>query len=208
MNTQKVSIISTIVNLAFTVLKLVLGFLINSAALIADAIHSGLDVFSSFVTFLGIKSSKKPVDEKYPYGYYRTESLAGFVVTILLAITAVWILYEGISRFFVDERVEFSIWAIILMIASVIINGVMANIKFHYGHKEQSLSMVADAEHSRADAISSLGVLIGLILVKFFVLAENLLMNFQFDIRIVLHNWFSVRFSKVMERRMRKFEDF
>jgi cation diffusion facilitator family transporter len=172
MNQEKVSIISTGVNLLMAVLKLVIGLFINSVALIADAIHSGLDVFSSFVTFLGIKAAKKPVDEKHPYGYYRAESLAGFVVALLLGLSAFWIFYEGGSRFFKLEPVKFSLWAIGLIILSVIINEVMARLKFHYGRKHESLALVADAEHSRADVISSAGVLIGLVLVRYFVYAD------------------------------------
>lgn len=172
MNQEKVSIISTGVNLILTILKLVIGLFINSVALIADAIHSGLDVFSSFVTFLGIKAAKRPVDEKHPYGYYRAESLAGFIVALLLGLSAFWILYEGGSRFFNLEPVKFSLVAIGLIILSVIINEVMARLKFHYGRKHESLSLVADAEHSRADVISSIGVLIGLVLIKYFVYAD------------------------------------
>lgn len=172
MNQEKVSIISTGVNLLMAVFKLVIGLFINSVALIADAIHSGLDVFSSFVTFLGIKAAKKPVDEKHPYGYYRAESLAGFIVALMLGVSALWILYEGGSRFFKLEPATFSLIAIGLIVFSVIINEVMARLKFHYGRKHESLSLIADAEHSRADVVSSLGVLIGLILIRWFVYAD------------------------------------
>ena len=172
---EKISLISTGVNLLLTVFKLAVGLLINSVALIADAIHSGMDVFSSLVTFLGIKAAKKPVDEKHPYGYYRTESLAGLVVAVLLGISGVWIIYEGVERFLELEPVTFSLWAIGLMIVTVIVNEVMSRLKFHYGRKYESLSLVADAEHSRADVISSVGVLIGLILIRYFVYADAII---------------------------------
>ena len=172
MNQEKISLISTIVNFVLAILKLIVGFLINSVALMADAIHSGLDVFSSLVTFLGIKAGQKPVDEKHPYGHYRSESLAGFIVAILLGLSGLWILYEGGMRFIKLEPVSFSLWAIGLIIFSVIINEVMARLKFHYGRKHESLALVADAEHSRADVISSAGVLIGLVLVRYFIYAD------------------------------------
>jgi len=118
MNQEKVSIISTIVNFILAIFKLIAGLMVGSVALIADAIHSGLDVFSSFVTFLGIKTAKKPVDEKHPYGFYRAETLAGLMVALLLALSAIWIIYEGISRFLKLEPVTFTLWAIGLMIVS------------------------------------------------------------------------------------------
>jgi cation diffusion facilitator family transporter len=175
MNQETVSILSTFVNLILVIFKLILGFLINSAALLAEGIHSGLDVFSSFVTYLGIKAAKKPVDEKHPYGYYKAESIAGLVVTFLLFISALWILYEGGERFFKAEPVYFSLAAIVLMVFSTGINEIMARLKFKVGQKTESLSLVADAEHSRADVISSLGVLLGLFLIKFFPLADAIL---------------------------------
>jgi len=141
-------------------------------ALIADAIHSGLDVFSSFVTFLGVKTAKKPIDEKHPYGYYRAESLAGLVVALMLGVSALWIFYEGGSRFFKLEPVSFSLVAIGLIFFSIIANELMARLKFYYGRKHESLSLIADAEHSRADVVSSAGVLISLVLVKYFVYAD------------------------------------
>ena len=167
-----VSIISIWVNLGLSVAKLVFGFLIGSVALIADGAHSGLDILSSFVTYLGLKMAKKPVDEKHPYGYYRAESLAGFLVALLLAITGILILEEAIQRFFGAELVKFSIPAILVVIISIGITELMARLKFRYGEKFQSLALVADAEHSRADALSSVGVLIGLVLIPYFNLAD------------------------------------
>ena len=172
MTPRIVSIISTFVNFGLGALKLIFGFLIGSVALIADGIHSGLDVFSSFVTFLGLKTAEKPVDEKHPYGYWKAESLAGLVVAALLAVSGVWILYEGIMRFFGEVPVKFSISAIVVVVFTIIITEVMARIKFYYGNKFKSLALVADAEHSRADAISSVGVLLGLVLVNYFNLAD------------------------------------
>lgn len=175
MNQEKVSIISTIVNFVLAIFKLIAGFMVGSVALIAEAIHSGLDVFSSFVTFLGIKTAKKPVDEKHPYGFYRAETLAGLVVALLLAISAIWIIYEGVERFLKLEPVTFTFWAIGLMIISTAVNEGMARLKFYYGRKYESISLVADAEHSRADVISSLGVLLGLILIKYFIFADAII---------------------------------
>jgi cation diffusion facilitator family transporter len=172
MTPQSISIISTLANLGLGISKLIFGFLIGSVALMADGIHSGLDVISSFVTFLGWKVARKPVDETHPYGYWKAENLAGFGVTILLAISAIWILYEGVRRFFGEELVRLSTWAIVVVIISIVVAEFLARLKFHYGKKYRSLSLVADAEHSRADVLSSVGVLMGLFLVRYFNLAD------------------------------------
>jgi len=168
MNPQTVSIISTLLNLGLGISKLIFGFLIGSVALIADGIHSGVDVFSSFITFLGLKTARKPVDREHPYGHYRAESLAGFLVAILLAISGIWILYEAFERFFGGGVVRLSLGAILVVIISIAVTEFLARLKFYYGRKHKALSLVADAEHSRADALSSVGVLGGLFLIRYF----------------------------------------
>jgi len=178
MNPQSVSIISTFVNFGLGISKLIFGFLTSSVALIADGIDSSLDVFSSFVIFLGLKTARKPVDEKHPYGYWKAESLAGFLVTMLLAVSGLWILYEAATRFFEKKTVNLSVGAIIVIVISIVITEILARLKFHYGRKYQSLALVADAEHSRADVVSSIGVLIGLVLVRYFALADAVIALF------------------------------
>lgn len=175
MDQEKISLLSTLVNLLLAAAKLAVGFLVNSVALIADGIHSGLDILSSFITFLGIKVSRKPVDKKHPYGFYRAEGLAGFIVTLVLFVSAVWIVWEGIERFINVKPAVFSFWAIGLMALSAILNEAMARLKFYYGRRYESLALVTDAEHSRADALSSAGVLAGLFLVKYFGLADAII---------------------------------
>ncbi|MCK4781725.1 cation diffusion facilitator family transporter [Candidatus Parcubacteria bacterium] len=178
MTPQSVSIISVFVNLGLGIAKLFFGFLTGSVALIADGIHSSLDVFSSFVTFLGLRTAKKPIDEKHPYGYWKAESLAGFLVAILLAISGIWILYEAVMRIFGEGTVELSIGAIAVVVISIVVTEILARLKFYYGGKFKSLALVADAEHSRADALSSIGVLIGLFLAPYFNLADAVIALF------------------------------
>ena len=174
MNQQTVSLLAILVNLALTAGKIVLGLAFNLTALLAEGIHSGLDIFSSIIAFLGIKSAQKPVDKEHPYGHYRAESLAGFVVVILLAGSAIWILYEGIIHLANPGQAIISIWAIILMAISAIVNEIMARLKFKIGHKFSSPALIADGEHSRADVISSLGVLVGILLIKLWIGADAL----------------------------------
>ncbi len=178
MNPQSVSIISTLVNLGLGISKLFFGFLTGSVALMADGVHSSLDVISSFITFLGLEIAKKPVDEKHPYGHWKAESLAGFLVAILLAVSGIWILYEAVMRFSGEKTVKLSMGAIVVVIISILITECLARLKFYYGKKHQSLALVADAEHSRADAISSVGVLAGLILIQYFNSADAVIALF------------------------------
>jgi len=175
MKTENVSLISVFVNLLLGFLKLLFGFLSGSVALIADGIHSGLDVLSSFSSFLGLKISRKPKDEKHPYGHFRAESLSGFFIAFLLAVSGIWIIFESIMRFFGEEPVNLTYGAVIVVVASIVLSEFLARLKFHFGRKGKSLSLTADAEHSRADALSSVGVLLGLFLTRYFQLADAII---------------------------------
>ena len=175
MTPQFISLLSTFSNLALAISKLIFGFFIGSSALIADGLHSGLDVFSSFITFLGIKIARKPVDEKHPYGYWKAENIAGLLVAFLLLLTSLWIFYEAITKIIEGKPLRLSSYALIVVIVSILVSEILARLKFYIGEKFKNLALVADAEHSRADALSSIGVLIGLFLSKYFPLADGLI---------------------------------
>lgn len=175
MNKEKIALIGILVNFFLGVSKFLAGLVINSAALMADGIHSGLDVFSSLFTYFGIKVARKPATKKYPYGLYSAEALGGLMVTLLLFGSGVWIIWEGITQVLEKEIVQFSLWGILIIIISIILNEIMARLKFEYGRKEESLALIADAEHSRADVLSSAGVLIGLVAVKYFLWADGII---------------------------------
>jgi cation diffusion facilitator family transporter len=155
-------------------LKLLVGFSIKSAALIADGIHSGMDIISSAVTYIGIREAEKPADKEHPYGHYRSETIAGFVVIFLLFISAVWIIYEGIIGIIKNEPHTISGIALLVVIISIIANEAMARIKFKVGRREDSLALIADAEHSHADSLSSIAVLVGLSLIHWFPQADGI----------------------------------
>jgi cation diffusion facilitator family transporter len=176
MTSITISIIGLLVNLFLAITKAILGFFLHSTALMAEALHSGMDVISSIVAFLGIKSARKPEEKKYPYGHYRKEPLAGFVIVIFLALSGVWILYEGISRIILQGEVAtFSYWALVLLALSTILNEITARLKFSQGGKDKNLALIADAEHDRADVVASIGVLIGFFFIKYFPLIDGFL---------------------------------
>lgn len=176
MNIKKLAIWGLVVNAILTFLKIVVGIFSGSVAILAEGIHSGADVFSSGVAIWGIKKSEKPADEKHPYGYARYESLASLVVVVLLIVGAGWIIYEAVgSLIHKSEMAQFSILGIVIMIISIVLNEVMARLKFRYGSQEGSQVLVADGQHDRADVIASIAVLIGLILIKWIPIADVIL---------------------------------
>ncbi len=175
MTKESVTILSVLVNAFLGAGKIGIGLMINSAALLADGIHSITDFISSLGVYVGIKVARKPVDKEHPYGHYAAETISGLLVVFLLMVSAVWIVYDGLNSILNQEIVRFGALGLAIIIISIILNEAMSRLKFRWGKKEESLALIADAEHSRTDAISSIGVLAALVATKYFLYADGLI---------------------------------
>ena len=121
MNKEAVSILSIWVNIFLGISKVAVGAVINSAALVADGIHSATDFLSSLGVYFGIRAAQKPVDKDHPYGHYAAETIRGMFVVFLLAISGFWIIFEGMESILNPEAVRFSFWGIIVIVFSVFV---------------------------------------------------------------------------------------
>src|SRR5437879_10944375 len=96
-------------------LKTFLVYRTSSLGVLSEALHSGLDLVAAIITFLSIRVSDRPADERHPYGHGKFENFSAFVETGLLLVTALYIIYEAFSRlFFRSVHIEPSITAIVL----------------------------------------------------------------------------------------------
>jgi len=164
---EKIALVSVVVNFFLALGKIVIGIIANSASILAEGIHSGMDIFSSAIGFIGIKLSKKPVDKEHPYGHHKFEVLSGLLITLILFATGIWIVYEAIKNFSQHAEISIGYLAIGIMIVSAIVNEIMARWKINIGKKEDSVALVSDGVHSRVDVYASLAVLIGLLITKY-----------------------------------------
>ncbi len=175
MNKEKVSIVAVGANLILAISKITIGLISKSSAVFAEGLHSGVDIISSTLSFIGIRAAKKSADKEYPYGHYKFDALSGLIITIILFLTGIWILYESYQVFLNPKLTEISYLGIGVMAFSAIINEIMARIKLYYGRKEHSLSLISDGIHSRVDVISSLAIFAGLFLTPIFRYSDSLL---------------------------------
>jgi len=172
---EKIAAISILANIILAGGKIIVGLFSGSAAILAEGIHSFMDIFSSAVSYVGIRISKKPEDQKHPYGHYKFEVLAGTIITIILLATGVGIIYEAYQSFLNPEKVKISYLAFGIMIFSAAVNEMMARVKIHFGKKENSISLLSDGFHSRVDVYASLAVFAGLFLTKYWIYNDSLL---------------------------------
>src|SRR5690554_5228497 len=157
----KTSVYSILLNLTMAVIKWIAGVFGNSYALIADAIESTADVFSSLLVLIGLKASTKPPDDNHPYGHGRVEVLSTFSVVGFLLISATVIAYESIQNIRTPHEAPKGFTLIVL--AGIII---FKELSFQYvkrkSNETNSQSLLADAWHHRSDAITSVLALIGI----------------------------------------------
>jgi cation diffusion facilitator family transporter len=163
-NSQKAiqaTYISILGNTFLAVAKGITGFFGNSYALIADAIESTTDIFSSILVLFGLKYASRPPDENHPYGHGKAEPLITFAVVGFLLISATVIFIESIHNI---QKPQSKPEPFTLIVLGLII--IFKEISFQYVNKKsnetKSTSLKADAWHHRSDAITSLMAFIGI----------------------------------------------
>ncbi|HUW71974.1 MAG TPA: cation diffusion facilitator family transporter [Candidatus Humimicrobiaceae bacterium] len=172
---EKIAIISILANMVLAGGKIIVGVFSGSSAILAEGIHSFMDIFSSAIGYIGIKISKKPSDQKHPYGHYKFEVLAGFFITLILLGTGVGIIYEAYQKFLNPSSIKIPVLAFSVMIFSALINEIMARLKIHFGKKENSMALLSDGFHSRVDVFTSLAVFAGLFLTRYWIYTDSVL---------------------------------
>ena len=143
------------------VLKLILGLMINSIALITDAFHTLSDTGSSLVIILGFKAAKKEPDSEHPFGHGRFEYITTLVIAILLFIAGAQFIVQSIQRLLDEVNISESDYLLVIgviVIISAAAKEAMARYSMRLGKKIDSQALIADAWHHRSDALTSVAV--------------------------------------------------
>lgn len=148
-------------SLALAIIKWLAGFFGHSYALIADAIESTTDIFSSILVLLGIKYSQRPADENHPYGHGRIEPLVTFIVVLFLVISATIIAHQSIINLRTPHEGP-KAWTLYVLGFIIIWKEISYQIVMKKAKALNSTSLKADAWHHRSDAITSVAAFIGI----------------------------------------------
>jgi cation diffusion facilitator family transporter len=164
-----------IVNIFQTIFKGLLGLMTGSAALVADSLHSGADVVASGVTMASLKLSNRPPDERHPYGYGNIQFISGAIVGMILIMGAIYLIYESSVAVISGNYSSPSVFALFGAAVSALTNELMYRYQHCVGSENNSPAILANAWDNRSDALSSIGVLIGIaIAVMGFPMADDL----------------------------------
>ena len=155
------------VNSLMFLLKLIIGLIVGSISLIADAVHTLSDVISSGVVIWGFNESEKPADKEHPYGHGRAEYVATLVIAVLLIVAGIEFIESSIDRIIHPSAIEPAWWMIIAIISTIFIKIIIAQYAEYLSTRIASGTLHADAWHHRTDAVSSLLVAVAMISGKF-----------------------------------------
>ncbi|MGZ3883137.1 MAG: cation diffusion facilitator family transporter [Bacteroidia bacterium] len=148
-------------NSLLAIIKWLTGYVGNSYALIADAIESTADIFSSLLVLVGLRYATRPADKNHPYGHGRAESLFTFITVGFLVVSAGIIAYQSIQNIRTPHELP-KAYTLIVLGAIVVIKEVFFRVVSRKSKQTGSASLHADAWHHRADAITSLTAFIGI----------------------------------------------
>ena len=138
----------------------------GSPGVLSEALHSGLDLIAAVITFLSVRLSDEPADERHPYGHGKFENFSAFVETGLLLLTALYIIYEAFDRlFFRSVHIQPSVTAILVLLVALAIDTTRARALKHVARKYSSEALEADALHFSTDIWSTMVVIAGIGLV-------------------------------------------
>ncbi len=163
---KKITWIGLIYNIVLSALKLTAGIIGNSAAMIADAVHSISDFVTDLIIIFSFNLVKKPVDDNHNYGHGKFETLAGFLVGLALVLVGIGIFYSGAkSILFVINGGKLEspgIMALYAAILSIIVKEWLYRYQVNIGKQIKSSAIIANAWHHRSDAFSSIGTFLGI----------------------------------------------
>ena len=160
---NKVTMLSIVLNIILAILKMLAGILGNSTAIIADGLHTASDRVTSLGILVGNKISRKPRDKEHQYGHEKAESLVSFTLAAVLILIAIKIGFDGITVLFsLDELQVPTVLPLIMSIVSIVVKEYQYQITIKVAKRINSSSLKADAWHHRSDALSSIAAFIGI----------------------------------------------
>jgi cation diffusion facilitator family transporter len=163
---SRAAAISIASNVALIVLKLVAGAITGSIAIITEAVHSSIDLLASMVAFFSVRKAEEPPDPSHPYGHEKVENLTAALEGVLILVGAAIIIFESVRRLAHVTPVEKLGVGIAVVGFSAVANLAVSTYLYRQARITESPALEGDAAHLRTDAFTSLGVLVGLVLVE------------------------------------------
>jgi cation diffusion facilitator family transporter len=149
------------------IIKIAAFFITHSVAVLTDALESTVNVVAGFVGLYSLLIAYKPRDREHPYGHGKAEFLSAAVEGTLIFIAGLIIIYESVNNFINPHALKKIDWGMLLIAIAGLINFLMGAYAIRQGKKTNSLALIASGKHLQSDTYSTIGILIGLVLIYF-----------------------------------------
>ena len=159
--------VSIVGNFVLALIKVLLGLMLNSISLLADAAHTASDVLTSVVVLLGFKISSSPADKKHPYGHGRVEFIASLIISVMLLFIGIEFGKSSYTRLTANVAVKGSYAVALIMVLGALLKEWMARFSVELGTRTDSSALIADAWHHRTDGIASILVAVAIVASQF-----------------------------------------
>ena len=161
-------VVGILSNTLLCVMKILVGLLSGSIAIVADAVNNLADASSSLITLIGFKLAAMPEDKEHPYGHARIEYLAGLLVSVIIIVVGLELGKSSIEKILAPTPTEFSLTVVIVLLLAIGIKIWQACFNVQAGKKINSMTLIATGADSRNDVIATSAVLLSLLIGHFF----------------------------------------
>ncbi|OGF44347.1 MAG: hypothetical protein A2231_06800 [Candidatus Firestonebacteria bacterium RIFOXYA2_FULL_40_8] len=158
---------SVISNSVLVILKLIVGLMSGAVSIIAEAIHSGIDLVAAVIAKYSVVKSAEPADERHHFGHGKVESVSALIEGLLIFFAAYLIIHEAYEKFIHGVKIDIIGAGIGIMLLSTAANYFISRYLFKVAKETKSDALDADAWHLKTDVYTSLGVFAALILIHF-----------------------------------------
>ncbi|MDO8683351.1 MAG: cation diffusion facilitator family transporter [Armatimonadota bacterium] len=154
--------LSVLSNLTLTLMKLAVGLMSGSVAILSEAAHSANDLVAAVMAYFSVRVADVPADREHPFGHGKIENLSGTIEAALIFGVSIYICYEAIQKLIFGGEVRNLSLGIAVMVISAIVNIAVSRLLFRVAKETDSVALEADAHHLSVDVYTSIAVFTGL----------------------------------------------
>ncbi len=153
-------------NIFLLLMKLIVGIFMGSISVLSEALHSGIDLLAAIIANYSVRKAGQPADDDHKFGHGKFENVSGTVEALLIFIAAIIILFKAGEKITTGGEVELIGAGLVIMGISAVVNFIVSKKIMNIAKKAESIALEADAYHLTTDVYTSIGVFIGLVLIK------------------------------------------
>lgn len=147
--------------------KLTAWYLTNSVSILTDALEGIVNVISAFIGLYSLYLSSLPKDKNHPYGHGKVEFLSAALEGVMIAFAGIWIIFEAINHIINPQQIKELDLGILLIIIAALVNFIVGFIAVKKGKKNNSIALIASGKHLISDTLTTVGIIIGLVIMLF-----------------------------------------